>query len=1398
MADILGSKISGLLQKGRNASSNNLVGTFGGIGQQLAGMTLFKERFNDIKSELNGEGVVDSTRITKGFVTDLLVQASLAESPEIPSPYFAPLLFCTESDSIWGNVSTTNGVVAFSFQDIGNLFVEDSSMPRAIPVQQVPDSNQDNVQDMGRSSGYIKISGRVFGQAGLSRFEMLRSLCNYKGKKGLVFIDKNIGKFRVYPANIPGFTTSAEFFNQYAFQLTFIVVSETNKQTDTHRKTKNVIRNTLALANSLETTRAQLFRSLDSFKRIMSSLTLLQRKEELLSLLSQFSKLIPDEKLDAILDVIIDGFDIGAIFGNEKEYPNFAIKAPRQTVYLRNIVPSKVMNNGFIDGTQKEFWLPKREVGEVFDIYYKRVFNQLTEDDIPDQEKTNIEADKGALIEGSIWKKMNSNSDYTVVDITQRPNYPGEWTKIIFNTPPLKWGIIKVNYSISKDLEYELFNGDSVLFGEELMYIDKIKGSIEGDLICKDVVPLPISGSNLNVIESNNVTELYVPELFDDIEILKNVKIKKRIGSISDSKMEEIQGFDVVPSVTVNGMNGKWGKIILQQGLNIGDFVSIDVVFKNVPLYFENIHPDYTIKNEAQEIKFKWLRRPRVRVMGNLANNLVLSPNLPNSSGLYHIDFLTDGETNIYWVKGGIDTNNPIKIKLSDGKGILQDLPTSSFSYESISARVGHEGIWGKITLNETVENGRILVIDCRLRENLNMFKGTFSNSDILYGFQEINLLWMQAIEDYYADSTFKNIYPIPEGYTTGRNGFISADISEFWIPDIIINELYPLKVKVNRNIVSNYTIETNVDKVVGTTVQKWTKLKFSTPLKKGMLLTVDFTAIENISIYEQNYLEEIPKDIYSDDCEPFKNSLGTKEYYTPFAIDTSKPLEVRIDGVMLPKDQYTIYKAANRVYVNKDGATISELMGLIKFLNLPGDNTDIYVKYNRLETPMEEELILSRYLAVENDKFRKIKEYYLRNKIVPLVAKVPINNNGYYDLVRKIYSYPVDGTQFVTYAYSTEGTEFYYTRFDGIGEKYVAKIRKYSFQFNTRITYNTQNISKFGNQNTPMSLDLSIPKQGQQDWMDRYNSLVAIYPDPTPQQERELTSMILGKLVGQSDYSDNNQITDADIANAKLWLQVYNSYVESSDFVEAQKMLDERTSLLQIGVDSKPKEQDSIYNVTIPSENPNPVDLPPISGWKVQETISIIKYTKDLINIELYGNDSNICVSLMSNYRAAIKSGIAISVKRNQYGMLFFDASKNFRISISSGATYEEYQFNYAKDLIDAIKNGQILIVNGASVTFKKSEIITESLLILENAILTTFNDSYHYIDTFEIDKYAYETFLLAIYGDVDAISRARRHNYNKYIKFQEIIGRKEASLSLDDGLNFYRFSKLKPVKEN
>ncbi|OGM08185.1 hypothetical protein A2Z67_06235 [Candidatus Woesebacteria bacterium RBG_13_36_22] len=1373
----------------------------GGIAANAERMTQIIRDFAQSAENTSVPAVQQVAAISAKFALDMLVQGSLSEAPEIPAPYFPPLLYCTEYSSVFGSNARTSSIVAFSFRDIGNLFVEDSSQPRAIPIQQVPDADEDNVQDMGRSSGYIKVAGRVFGQAGLARFEMLRNLCNYKGKEGLVFIDQNIGKYRVYPANIPGYTSSAEFFNQYAFQVTFIIVGDTNKKNLTHTVVGESLKYILATANAAEQVKSFLYANLSTFKSIKDTLTVAEQKNELKNVLSQSGENITDEKVDNILNILEYGMAGSAtITLDSTQYPEFTSSEGTPVIELRNVVPSKVMDNGFTDGIQTEYWLPAREPGEKLEVYYGKIYNRLTESEILPENQDNQDADKGSRIQGAIWKLQSFNSDYKVVDSMLRPGYAGKWTKLTFSAPLPKWGIVRVHYVVPSNSDIQLYNGDRVLYGEGLLYVDRIATAIDSELIIEEMVPYPISGSSLNVIESAGITELYIPELIDDPVLSSQITVKKREGSINDGIMTKITNFDVIPSTTwVGGRPGKWAKITLTTPLNIGDFVSINAIFKDEVFFYSFAHPDYTINADGSEIVFKWLSRPRTKVSGQIVTNLVLSPNLPTGAGLYNDNFLTDGITTVYWVKNGIDIADDITIKISDGNGILEDMQPSEYVIEAITSRPAYLNNWAKITFNSPLTADRIVAIDCRLGTSMTVFVGQFGNSEFHYGNLIVNLLWQEAVDDLYINSTYRNIYPIPNGEVTGNNGLIPVSgITDFWIPKIVYSELYPLIVKLNRDITGDYTVILEESRVVGGVTEIWTKIVFYQALDQGDILTVDFTAYEEQEIFDLHFLESIPGDLFTDECEPNKNELNAKKYYTTLVIDVSKPIEVKIDGKIVPSSKYNVTGAVNRVHENPDGAIVSQLVGLIEFLSAPGDTVDINVRYNRLETPVEQEIKFTTYLAVDDPKYQIIKDYYTRNILTPTKLSVTDINNRFFSFIKYVYIYPYpDGNEYITYAKNENSVEFIYKKHDGIGEDYTTTVNVYSFQGSSFDAGLYDNMSNFNELNTPFSLDILVPQEGQDDWLGRYNNLISSYPDPSLPQIREITSMLLGKLVDNADFSDETQITDEDMANAKLWLQIYHSYVESEDFIESKKMLDERTKLMELGVDGNPKEIDAVNTVTIPNEEPIPVDLPPISGWRVEELPGVIRYTGEFVNINLYNFYNDNIVNLKTKYRTAVSEGISISILKNNDTMFAYDSSKSYRIRIIVGNLTEEYQFTQVQGLVDSLISGQIVNTDTGPVDIDASQLITDPEIIelQGNQSPRLLNKTIFKIESVDFDKKSYEVFLYAIYGDIDAIQKIKLLSHDKYIQYQEIIGHTEASLTLEEGLQFYKFTKIVPL---
>jgi hypothetical protein len=2192
------------------ANASSVITGISGVSEKADQITNIIEDFAN--SGQNASGALDATKHTSDmsakFATDILMQSSLMEAPEIPTPYFPPLLYCTEYEQVFGEHASTNSTVVFSFRDIGNLFVEDESQPRAIAIQQVPDADEDSIQDMGRSSGVIKISGRIFGQAGLSRFNMLRDLCHYKGKEGLIFIDKNIGKFRVYPANIPGYTSSAEFFNQYAFQITLIIVGDANKKKLSHKAAEEKIKYALSLANSGAMMRAELYRQLDLFKRIMSDVTFSPSEliGSLKNLLIKFFKDINDDKIKKIYDILQYGINGKPLEVNKDTiYSTFTKVDTAKLRQYKNVVPSPHMPNGFTDGINKVFWLPAYEKGTPFTVYYKKFYKTLNEEEVIATKKTGEFADRGKIIKGSVWEKMENPANFTIEDDMVRPNYEGLWTKIIFNIAPAKWGIVKtdvvfpektpiefytkylsngadqLNYldkiynnstnttsdkdpslvadhshlegfnivpypisgSVSSfiettgitklyipelldepnslsgivvkkrvgelmvniekftvtaatnwderggvwgliELEEELSIGDFVsvevvlaynvpyffnahptytikdnseniiifrwlsrpkiaslgdtvqnlvlspdttnieslynsnyLTGIDTVYwvkggiadskeviirisdgnsnmvnipsseytityssnrtgyngnwgkiefnsaptinriltinctllesiskyigtfknenillngnsielfflenildkyekstytdiypipeggrtglnglisgtkintvwvpnvllnsdntineyyplvitingeisnnyiiehdIDKmVKGTISkwdkiifnnslpiGSIVTVNftteeeqtiynsrfletidnskistdeftmpLVPYPISGSVSSFIETTGITKLYIPELLDEPNSLSGIVVKKRVGelmvniekftvtaatnwderggvwglieleeelSIGDFVSVEVvldhdvayfsnahtaytikddsgnivifkwldrpstsslgdtvqnlvlspdttnvgslyynsnylTGTDTVywvkggilggevvirisdgnsnmvnipsseytitylttrtgyngnwgkiefnsapiinriltinctlledtiiytstfknenillngnsielfflenildryekstyidicpipegiktgmngvinvsnintvwiPNVLLsldntineyypliikidsevsnnyiveysidklfNGINSKWTKIIfnsslligsivtvdftteeqqliyndkyleemdsskisvdmsepalllsgyssgfqiqsnivpypisgsisstietagitklyipkilddpmlisnfivrkridksmvkiekftvtsadswnervgiwslieLEEELNVGDFVSVDVIFDQDLIYFSNTHPTYTIKDDSGKIiDFKWLDKPRIVFLEDTVQNLVLSPDTTNVGSLYNSNYLTGTDT-VYWVKGGIVEKDGVIIRISDGNSNMVNIPSSEYTITYSSNRTGYNGNWGKIEFNSAPTINRILTINCTLSRNIIAYNSTFKNENVLLNYNSLELLFMENVADEYEKSSYKGIYPIPEGAKTGINGVINvSNVNTVWIPKIVsnsdntINEYYPLIIVVNSKVSHDYNIECNVDKTIDGITLKWTKIIFNSSLAIGSVVSVNFTAEEEQIIYNGKFLEEMDEYIYSDECKPMKNYINTYLYYTPLCIDTSKPIEIKIDSIIVPENKYQIYKAVNRTYENKDGAILSQEVGGIKFLYIPGDKVDINVRYNRCETPTEEDVKLSIYLAEDEDLFLDIKDYYQRNILKPETIMLPDINGKLYNFIKCIYKFPYpNGKSYITYKQGENTKEFVFRPYDGIGETYKTTINKYTFS-NDGFTP-ISNESKFNNQNTPFSIDLSVPKEGLDDWLGRYNSLVSKCSNPTSKEEREIASILLGKFVDHADFSDDAYITDNDVQNAKLWLQVYNAYVENEDIVSAINMLNERTKLLQLGVDGSPKEWDGINTVTIPNEQIKPIDLVPISGWIFKETVSTIKYTKEYVDVILYDMYSTPVLNLKTKYRTALDNGIYLYILKNDENRVYYDNRYFYRIRIECGSKVEEYQFNMAGELFNCIKNGQTVIVSGGnSVEFNSSELITDSELFddMENKQVPYLNKTIFNKETFEIDKGTYEVFLLSIYGDIDAINLSKSLPYYKLKKFKEIVGHEEASLTLEDGLKYYSFSQIVPV---
>jgi hypothetical protein len=95
----------------------------------------------------------------------------------------------------------------------------------------VPDADIDAVQDMGFGSGSIKVSGRLWGEAGYARLETLRELC--KSRRPLIFISQETGAWYVMPQNVPGKNTAADKPYQYFFDVTFVCVAQLNEEDPT-------------------------------------------------------------------------------------------------------------------------------------------------------------------------------------------------------------------------------------------------------------------------------------------------------------------------------------------------------------------------------------------------------------------------------------------------------------------------------------------------------------------------------------------------------------------------------------------------------------------------------------------------------------------------------------------------------------------------------------------------------------------------------------------------------------------------------------------------------------------------------------------------------------------------------------------------------------------------------------------------------------------------------------------------------------------------------------------------------------------------------------------------------------------------------------------------------------
>ena len=118
----IGSKQTQVLRSASAANASSIITSASGIAYKADQMTSIIEDFAKSGKSANG-GLGGSTANTLAmsakFAADILIQSSLMEAPEIPTPYAPPLLYCTDYDQVFGENATTNSTVVFSFRDIG-------------------------------------------------------------------------------------------------------------------------------------------------------------------------------------------------------------------------------------------------------------------------------------------------------------------------------------------------------------------------------------------------------------------------------------------------------------------------------------------------------------------------------------------------------------------------------------------------------------------------------------------------------------------------------------------------------------------------------------------------------------------------------------------------------------------------------------------------------------------------------------------------------------------------------------------------------------------------------------------------------------------------------------------------------------------------------------------------------------------------------------------------------------------------------------------------------------------------------------------------------------------------------------------------------------------------------
>lgn len=145
----------------------------------------------------------------------------------VPKFYIPPILMVNSANALAqleGSGAEKSDVRCFIFISVGDLKIEDTTYPRNVPILKVPDADIDAVQDLGFGSGTIKVSGRLWGEAGYARLRTLRELC--KTRRPLIWSAQETQAWLVFPQNVPGINTVANMPGQYFFEVTLVCVGK--------------------------------------------------------------------------------------------------------------------------------------------------------------------------------------------------------------------------------------------------------------------------------------------------------------------------------------------------------------------------------------------------------------------------------------------------------------------------------------------------------------------------------------------------------------------------------------------------------------------------------------------------------------------------------------------------------------------------------------------------------------------------------------------------------------------------------------------------------------------------------------------------------------------------------------------------------------------------------------------------------------------------------------------------------------------------------------------------------------------------------------------------------------------------------------------------------------------